>query len=286
MIDIKTPEEIKIMREGGKILSSVLLQLLKNIKPGVTELEIDKLAEELILKNGAKPGFKEVKGYNNSICVSTNNVVVHGVPTNYKFKVGDVVGIDCGVFYKGFHTDMAETILVGAEVAHENFRVHDAKKDGSFPSDAESASAHSENFAGSPRRDSLHKFLETGKRALNEAIKVARVGNRVGHISKTIQNIVEEEGYSIVRSLVGHGVGRSLHEEPEVPGFLEVDIKETPVLKTGITIAIEVIYNMGKSNVKYLNEDGWTIATEDGSISGLFERTIAITKGKPLILTQ
>ena len=127
--------------------------------------------------------------------------------------------------------------------------------------------------------------METGKRALGEAIKEARVGNRVGHVSKTIQNIVEGEGYSIVRSLVGHGVGRTLHEEPEVPGFLGVDIKETPILKEGMSIAIEVIYNMGKSNVKYLNEDGWTIATVDGSISGLFERTIAITKGKPLILT-
>ncbi len=255
MINIKTPEEIKIMREGGKILSSVLLQLLKNIKPGVSELEIDNLAEKLILKNGAKPGFKEVKGYNNSICVSTNNVVVHGVPTNYKLKAGDVVGIDCGVFYKGFHTDMAETV----RVQNSEFRV---------------------------QNDEVGKFLKTGKRALDEAIKMAKAGNRVGHISKTIQSIVEKEGYSIVRSLVGHGVGRTLHEEPEVPGFLGVDIKETPVLKEGMSIAIEVIYNMGKSNVKYLNEDGWTIATVDGSISGLFERTIAITKGKPLILTQ
>ena len=127
--------------------------------------------------------------------------------------------------------------------------------------------------------------METGKRALNEAIKIAKAGNRVGHISKTIQDIVEKEGHSIVRSLVGHGVGRTLHEEPEVPGFLEFDIKKTPVLLENMTIAIEVIYNMGKSNVKYLNDDGWTIATEDESISGLFEKTIAITKEGPLILT-
>jgi len=255
MISIKTKDEIKIMQEGGRILAKVLIELLKNIKPGVSEIEIDNLAEKLILKNGAKPGFKEVKGYNNSICVSTNNVVVHGVPTNYKLKAGDVVGIDCGVFYKGFHTDMAETV----RVQNSEFIV---------------------------QNDEVGKFLKTGKRALDEAIKMAKAGNRVGHISKTIQSIVEKEGYSIVRSLVGHGVGRTLHEEPEVPGFLGVDIKETPVLKEGMSIAIEVIYNMGKSNVKYLNEDGWTIATVDGSISGLFERTIAITKGKPLILTQ
>lgn len=258
MIDIKTPEEIKTMREGGKILASVLFELLKNIKPGVSELEIDRLAETLILKEGAKPGFKEIKGYSNSICVSTNNVVVHGVPTNYKFKAGDVVGIDCGVFYKGFHTDAAETIRV---------------------------STINKQQLTNNNEDEIDKFLETGKRALSEAIKVAKVGNRVGHISKTIQNIVEEEGYSIVRSLVGHGVGKTLHEEPEVPGFLELDIKETPVLAENTTIAIEVIYNMGKSNVKYLNEDGWTIVTEDGSISGLFERTITITKNGPLILT-
>jgi len=258
MIDIKTLEEIKIMREGGKILASVLFELLKNIKPGVSELEIDKLAEELILKKGAKPGFKEIKGYKNSICVSTNNVVVHGVPTNYKFKARDVVGIDCGVFYKGFHTDMAETLRVKSQISNLK----------------------------SQMVDEIDKFLETGKRTLRQAIKVAKVGNRVGHISKTIQNIVEGEGYSIVRSLVGHGVGKNLHEEPEVPGFRETSIEKTPKLLEGMTIAIEVIYNMGKSNVKYLNEDGWTIATEDGSISGLFERTIAITKNGPLILTQ
>lgn len=267
MIDIKTPGEIKVMREGGKILASVLFELLKNIKPGVSELEIDRLAEKLILKKGAKPGFKEVKGYNNSICVSTNNVVVHGVPTNYKFKEGDVVGIDCGVLYKDFHVDMAETILVGAEVAPNP------------PTATQLLEGES-----SPRHRTA-KFLETGKRALKEAIKVAKAGNRVGNISRTIQNIVEGEGYSVVRSLVGHGVGRTLHEEPEVPGFLDRKITETPILKEGMTIAIEVIYNMGKSNVKYLNEDGWTIATVDESVSGLFEKTIAITKNGPLILT-
>ena len=258
MIDIKTPEEIKIMREGGKILASVLLQLLKNIKPGVSELEIDRLAEELILKKGAKQGFKEIKGYNNSICVSTNNVVVHGAPTNYKFKSGDVVGIDCGVFYKGFNTDMAETLRVKSQISNLK----------------------------SQMIDKTDKFLTTGEKALDEAIKTAKVGNRVGHISRTIQNVVEKEGYSIVRSLVGHGVGRTLHEEPEVPGFLDRKIIKTPILKKGMTIAIEVIYNMGKPDVVYKNGDGWTISTEDKSISGLFERTIAITKDGPVILTK
>ena len=283
MINVKTPGEIKTMREGGRILSSVLLQLLKNIKPGISEIEIDKMAEKLIREKGAEPGFKKVEGYRYSTCISTNNTVVHGIPTNYKFKAGDVVGIDCGVFYKGFNTDMAQTILVGAEAASKNFRVPNAGNSSS-KSNAYNASVHNENFESSPRYK-ITKFLETGERALNEAIKMAKEGSKVGYISKTIQSIVEEEGYSVVRSLVGHGVGRNLHEEPEVPGFLEGSIKETPVLKTGVTIAIEVIYNMGKSDVKYLNGDGWTIATEDESISGLFERTIAIAKNGPIILT-
>ena len=257
MIAIKAKEEILLMREGGKILASVLLELLKNIKPGVSELEIDRFAETLILKKGAKPGFKEIKGYNNSICVSTNNVVVHGVPTNYKFKAGDVVGIDCGVFYKGFHTDAAHTV----RVQNSKLKTQNSK-------------------------DGIDKFLTTGEKALDEAIKTAKAGNRVGHISRTIQNVVEKEGYSIVRSLVGHGVGRTLHEEPEVPGFLDRKIIKTPILKKGMTIAIEVIYNMGKPDVVYKNGDGWTISTEDKSISGLFERTILIAKEGPVILTN
>lgn len=259
MIHLKTKAEIEIMRQGGKILAEVLREVLSHARPGVSELELDQLAEKLILEKGGEPGFKKVEGYKHTICISTNDVVVHGIPTGYKLKEGDVVGIDCGVFYKGFHTDAAETLRVSSQKS---------------------------KLKTQNKKDEIDRFLETGKRALNEAIKIAKAGNRVGHISKTIQNIVEEEGYSIVRSLVGHGVGRTLHEEPEVPGFLDRKIIKTPILKEGMTIAIEVIYNMGKSEVKYLNEDGWTISTEDGSISGLFERTIAITKEGPVILTN
>jgi len=248
---INKSEKIKAMSQGGKILAEVLFKLLKNIKPGVSEIEIDKLAEKLIHSNNAEPGFKKVKGYKHSICVSTNNAVVHGVPTNYKFKNGDVVGIDCGVYYKGFHTDMAETIRVGGK-----------------------------------KNDKIDKFIETGKKALNEAIKIAIIGNRVGNISKTIQDIIEMQGYSVVRSLVGHGVGKRLHEEPEIPGFLSAPIIKTPKLLEGMTIAIEAIYNMGKSDVVLSNDDSWTIKTADESISGLFERTIAITKEGPVILTS
>lgn len=254
MIRIKKREDIGKMKTGGKILAEVFLEVLKYVRPGVTELALDRLAGELIIKKGGEPGFKKVPGYVHTICTSTNDVVVHGIPTNYMFKEGDIVGVDCGVYYEGFHTDMAETTIV----QNSEFKIQNGEK---------------------------KKFLETGKKALEEAIKVAKVGNRIGHISKTIQNIVEGSGYSIVRNLVGHGVGRELHEEPEIPGFLADSIKKTPLLIEGMTIAVEVIYNMGKKDVVYGNNDGWTITTKDGSLSAVFERTIAIVGNGPVILT-
>ena len=258
MINIKTDQEIEIMRQGGDILARVLSEILEQISPGVTELDIDKLAEELILKAGAEPAFKRVKGYNNTICVSTNDVVVHGIPTEYQFKEGDVVGIDCWVYYKGFNTDMAETLRVSTQ----------------------NSNVKTQNY------EIIDKFLETGMQALQTGINEAKPGNRVGHISKAIQGIVRSGGYSVVRSLIGHGVGKSLHEEPEVPGFLDTAVEKTLKLRIGMTIAIEVIYNMGKHDVTYSNTDGWTIKTKDNSLSGLFERTVAITKDGPLVLTK
>lgn len=255
MIEIKTPEEIKIMAEGGRILAEVLREVLQQVKPGVSELELDQLAEKLILEKGAEPGFKKVKGYEHTICISTNDVVVHGVPTAYKLKEEDVVGIDCGVYYKGFHTDAAQTI----RIKDKGLRI---------------------------KKDEVDRFLETGEMAMWEGIKAAKFGNRIGNISKAIQDIVGGQGYSVVRSLIGHGVGRDLHEEPEVPGFLDSAIFKTPLLKIGMTIAIEAIYNMGKSDVAYSNRDGWTIKSKDGSLSGLFERTIAITDKGTIVLTK
>ncbi len=256
MIHIKTEKELAIMAAGGNILADVLFEVLKHAKPGVSELELDAMAEKLIREKGAEPGFKKVPGYKHTICVSTNDVVVHGIPTGYRLKEGDVLGIDCGVYYEGFHTDAAHTV----RIQNSKFK--------------------SQNY------DKIDKFLKTGKRALEEAIKQATVGNHIGDISKTIQGIVEANGYSVVRSLIGHGVGRELHEEPEVPGFLTRTIEKTPELTLGMTIAIEVIYNMGKKDVVYANRDGWTIKTADGSIAGLFERTVAIAKECPVILTQ
>lgn len=241
------------MRKGGEILSDVLNTLLERVEEGVSELEIDQLAEKLILQKGADPGFKTVKGYRHSICTAVNDVVVHGIPSSYRFKKGDLVCIDAGVLYKGLHTDMAETILL--------------KK-------------------GDKTDVEKHKFLTTGKKALEKALSKAKPGNRIGHISKEIQETVEGQGYSVVRTLVGHGVGKSLHEAPEVPGFLDGSIDKTPLLKENMTLAIEVIYNMGSYDVQYANNDGWTIATADSSLSAVFERSIVITDKGYEVLTK
>jgi len=258
MIDIKTPEQIKSMQSGGKILSDVMWEVCKAVKPGVSELELDALAERLIRGYGAEPGFMKVPGYRHTICACTNDVVVHGIPREYRLKEGDIIDIDCGVFYEGFHTDMCETVRV--KTPNSNLKSQNEEK--------------------------IDKFLEIGKKALNEAIKVAVGGNRIGHISKTVQDIVEKDGgYSIVLSLIGHGVGRDLHEEPEVPGYLDRPIERTPLLKPGMTIAIEVIYNMGQPDVVYSGGDDWTIVSKDGSLSAVFERSVAITDGAPIVLT-
>lgn len=256
MIKLKTKEEIEIMRLGGRILAEVLDQVIRNIKIGVSEIELDQLAERLILEKGGEPSFKKVKGYKYATCISTNDAVVHGIPTSYKLKKDDVVGIDCGVYYKGFHTDMAQTV--------------------------QAQSSESEIRSS----DEIDRFLKIGEKAMWEGIKAAKEGNRVGDISKVIQEIVEGQRYSVVRSLIGHGVGKDLHEDPEVPGFLDGPILKTPLLKEGMTIAIEVIYNMGKSDVVYSGDDRWTIKSKDGSLSGLFERSIAITRKGPIILTK
>ena len=254
MIDIKTPEEVEIMRKAGKILGEVLWEVVKRAKPGVTELELDALAEKLIREKGGEPGFMKVPGYKHTICACTNDVIVHGIPRPYKLQEGDVICIDCGVYLDGYHTDMAETVLVT-------------------------------NNKTSPDKE-VEKFLSVGKRALDEAIKVAIVGNHIGHISEVIHRIVEKEnGYGVLRTLIGHGVGKELHEEPDVPGVLEKPIQKTPPLQEGMTIAIEVIYNMGSPNAVYEGSDDWTIVTEDGSISSVFERTVLITKDGPEILT-
>jgi methionyl aminopeptidase len=252
MIKIKTPQEIKIMQTGGQMLAETLREVCANVRPGVSELELDAMADKLIQEKGGEPGFKKVEGYHHATCISTNEVVVHGIPSQRFLKEGDIIGIDCGVFYKGFHTDMSETVHVGQS-----------------------------------KSDAIDKFLKVGKQALEEGIRQAKPGNHVGDISKAIQDIVEvQNGYSVVRSLVGHGVGKELHEDPEVPGYLQGKIEKTAELKEGMVIAVEVIYNMGGPDLAFANNDGWTLQTKDGSFAGLFERTLAITANGPLIITK
>lgn len=254
-IAIKTSEQIKIMAEGGEKLARVRDQLAKAVKPGVTAGQLDQLADKLIAKEGGKPAFKLVAGYHNATCICINEVVVHGIPsTENKFAEGDIVGIDVGMMYKGWNTDAATTV-----------RVEEPE---------------------SRRAREREKFLETGRRALKLAIDQVRIGKRVADISEAIQKTVEAEGYSPVKSLTGHGVGKELHEEPAIPCFTIGNYDYSPKLVEGMVLAIEVMYNAGKAEVVYKDTDGWTIITADGKISGLFEETVAITKDGPQILTQ
>lgn len=251
MIDIKTPEEIAVMREGGRRLGNILTQLLEYSQPGIILMDIEKKADELITKNDATASFKTVPGYKWATCLNVNEVVVHGIPTEYVLKEGDVLTIDIGLIYKGFHTDTAWTRIIGDVRAGEK-----------------------------------QKFLETGKRALSKAIQTATIGHRIGDISDAIQETIEGAGYSIVKSLVGHGVGRELHEEPQVPNYLRGAVANTLPLREGMTIAIEPIYAMGKGEIVYENDDGWTLATRDRSLTSVFEHSIAITATGPLVLTE
>lgn len=259
MIEIKTPEEISIMKEGGKMLEIALETTIAAVKPGITLLELDKIAEKTIKDLGGESSFKKVRDYRWTICACVNDVVVHGIPTDQKINSGDVVGIDCGVYFKGFHTDSAWTVKVpGPAVSFLELGVTEKEVD---------------------------KFLLSGQQALKTAIKEVKVGNHIYDISQKIQNIIEKNGYSVVRTLVGHGVGRELHQDPEVPGFISLKREKTPVIKEGMVLAVEVIYNMGNPEVVYRGNDGWTIVTEDGKIAGLFEATVAATPHGALVLT-
>lgn len=247
MSNVKTPEQVGLMRKSGEICAQALLQVLAAVRPGVTTLELDKIANREIKKRGGGISFQTVENYPYTICVSVNDEVVHGLPTKYALKEGDIIGIDIGVLYQGWHSDLAQTVVVGNV-------------------DKKTAD-----------------FVQCGRIALDKAIAQARIGNKVGDISHAMQRVVEGQGYAVVRALTGHGVGRELHEEPVIPCFGTAGKGEA--LVEGMVIAIEVIYNMGKSDVVWKNDDGWTIAAADGSMSGLFERTVAITKDGPEVLT-
>jgi len=256
MIPIKTKEEIEIMRRGGRILAGAMAEVIKNAKPGVKTEELDQLAEHLIIKNKAKPGFKMVKGYHWASCININDGLVHGIPGDYKIKTGDVVTIDLGAYYQGFHTDMARTFQVRAQSAKRK-----------------------------AQNKEVEKFLEVGKLALKKATSMAQPKNYIGHISKAIQETIEAAGYNCSRQFTGHGVGKELHEEPRILCFLEGEIETTSQLKEGMILAIEIIYTEGSSEIK-IAKNGWTVKTIDAKLGGLFENTVAVTKAGPSVLTM
>lgn len=246
-MSLKSPAEIEIMAVGGQMAGQVLVEALAKIGVGRATLGIDRFIEKRIRELGATPSFKGFQGYDFSSCININDGIVHGIPNEYRIREGDLVSIDLGVFYQGFHTDVSWTVLVG---------------DG-------------EQF---PEKG---KFLEAGRRALRASIDECQVGKRIGDVSAAMQKIIEAQGFQVVRDLVGHGVGQRLHEPPQVPCFGKRG--SGPELKAGMTLAVEVIYTQGAYKLKVL-EDGWTMATADGRLSGLFETTVAVTADRPRIL--
>ncbi len=246
-VTIKSNREIELMREAGKILFDVHNELEKALKPGMSTLDIDRLGEELIRSYDCIPSFLNYNGYPASICVSLNDEVVHGIPNKKRIiHEGDIVSLDAGVIYKGYQSDAARTYGVG-EVSEEARRLMDVTKQSFF-----------------------------------EGIKFAKAGNHLYDISKAIQKYVESNGFSIVRDLVGHGIGSELHEEPQIPNFKPMGrgIK----LQPGMTLAIEPMVNAGAYDVWWL-EDDWTVVSQDGSLSAHYENTVLITEGEPELLS-
>jgi methionyl aminopeptidase len=254
MTTVKTAKEIKILKEGGKILASVLREVAKNVRSGVATIELDELAEKLIRRAGGEPSFLNYKTrydkipYPASLCVSKSDEVVHGIPSKEKILIeGDIVSLDIGMKYKGLYTDMAITVPVG--------EINEKEKE----------------------------LIETTKEALKKGIKGAREGNRIGDISFAVQNYVEKKRFKVVRNLAGHGVGYKVHEEPEIPNFGKKGTGE--ILKEGMILAIEPMVTTGRHEI-ILDDDNWTWRTKDGSLSAHFEHTIVVTKKGGEVLTK
>jgi len=234
------------MRNAGRVVAETLLLVEKKIKPGITTTELDRIAEEFITKHGAKPSFKGLYGFPSSLCISVNEQVVHGIPGTYILQEGDIVSVDCGACLNGFHGDAARTFSVG-------------------------------NVS-----DEAQKLIDVTKQSFFEGIKFAKVGNRLTDISHEIQRYVEGSGFSVVREFVGHGIGKSVHEDPDVPNFGRPC--RGPKLVEGMVLAIEPMVNAGGFKVKTLN-NGWTVVTSDKSLSAHYENTVAILPDGPEILT-
>lgn len=247
MIPIKTSEELELMRKSGSLLAKVIREVSKKAKAGITTAEIDRISEELIRDEGAIPAFKGYNGYPATVCASVNDVVIHGIPGERALNDGDIISLDLGLVYEGFYSDSAVTLGVGKISA------------------------------------GAQKLLQVTRHSLAEGIKYAVAGKRLSDISHAVQAYVENAGFSVVRQFVGHGIGRALHEEPEVPNFGKPG--KGPVLVPGMVIAIEPMVNAGTWECEIL-EDGWTAVTADGSLSAHFEHTVAITTGEAEILTK
>jgi methionyl aminopeptidase len=246
MISLKTKDEIEIMRRAGAVVAGALDMTGREIKPGMTTAQLDALIEAYIRDQGAEPAFKGYHGFPAAACISIDDEVVHGIPGQRRIEEGQIVSVDVGSLLDGFYGDSARTYAVG-QVAEDRLRL-----------------------------------MEYTLRALTGAIDKARKGNKLGEISATVQRIAEEQGYGVVRQLVGHGIGRQMHEEPQVPNFGSAT--EGPVLETGMVVAIEPMINMGTYDVRTM-PDGWTVVTADGQPSAHFEHTVAITDNGPDILT-
>lgn len=247
MVSIKSEREIELMREAGRILARVHEELEKALKPGMSTLDVDKLGEHIIRSCGCIPSFKNYNGYPASICVSVNDEVVHGIPNKRRIlQEGDIVSLDAGVIYKGYHSDAARTHGIG-EISPE-----------------------------------AQKLIDVTKQSFFEGIKFAKAGNHLNDISTAIQTYAESFGYGVVRDLVGHGIGSHLHEDPEVPNFSQK--RKGILLRPGMTLAIEPMINAGRYDVAWMDDD-WTVVTDDGSLSAHYENTILITEGEPEILS-
>ena len=248
MIELKSPREIALMRRGGHILADVVERLRLGVKPGMSTLEIDEDVEEFIRGCGAKPAFKGYRGFPATVCISINEEVVHGIPSAHRrVKEGDIVGLDLGCIVDGYYADCAFTLPIGEVPAR------------------------------------VQELLDATRQSLEAGIVECRPGRRLSDVSHAIQRHVEAHGFSVVRAFVGHGIGRALHEEPQVPNF--GDPGRGPQLKPGMVLAIEPMVTMGSWEVRIL-DDGWTAVTKDGSLAAHFEHTIAVTESGPDVLTS
>ncbi len=246
-IPIKTPQEVEILAKAGKILASIRDEVACSLKEGMTTQQVDELTEQLIAACNVKPAFKGYRGFPACACVSVNQEVVHGIPGERVIRDGDIVSIDVGIIYEGYFSDTAVTVGVGS-VSRE--------------------------------RDQL---MEVTRAGLHKGIEQARAGNHLSDISFAVQSYVEDKGYSVVREFVGHGIGTSLHEPPEIPNFGPAHCG--PVLEAGMVLAIEPMVNAGEWQTKIM-ENGWTVETKDGKCSAHFEHSVAVTESGPRILTQ